>query len=72
MKTFFRKLGLYKKLKFVKRAIGITGAAWAFKYGRINETTDLPINFNQEIQSISKNESLIGQKSELTLLVGVG
>jgi hypothetical protein len=85
MKAFFIKLGRVRKCKFLKRAISVCLGAWILKYGRINQTTDLPINSNQEIQSINNqttssftelvsdeysyqdsNESLTGQKSELT------
>ena len=62
MKAFFRKLARVKKRKAIKRAIAGGLAAWALKYGRINQTTDLFINSSQEIQSIT------AQKSELTYI----
>ena len=39
MKAFFRKLARVKKRKAIKRAIAGGFAAWALKYGRINQTT---------------------------------
>ena len=50
MKAFFRKLGRVKKRKAIKRAVAGGLAAWALKYGRINQTTDLFVNYGQDTQ----------------------
>jgi hypothetical protein len=65
MKAFFRKLARVKKRKALKRAIAGGLAAWTLKYGRINQTTDLFINSNQEIQSINHQATYTGAVSEI-------
>jgi hypothetical protein len=54
MRTLFRKLRGVKKLEFLKRSISVGLGALVLNYGRINQTTNLPINSNQEVQSISR------------------
>ena len=65
MKAFFRKLARVKKRKAIKRAVAGGLAAWALKYGRINQTTDLFINSSQEIHSINNQTTYTGAVSEI-------
>jgi hypothetical protein len=80
MKTFFRKLARVKKRKAIKKAVAASLAAWALKYGRINQTPDLFINSSQEIHStnhqktytVADDQSLIESKSVNSTRVKTG
>ena len=69
MKALVRKLARVKKRKLVTRAVAAGLAAWALKYGRINQTTDLPINSSQEIQTINTQTTSRETESSFTVLV---
>jgi DNA-binding NarL/FixJ family response regulator len=85
MKTFFRKLARVKKRKAIQainRAIAVGVAGYAFKYGRINQTTytgavsEIQNQHNKTPEALKytiekrggENESLTAQKSELTYI----
>nr|YP_003734626.1 hypothetical protein KrfoC_p116 [Kryptoperidinium foliaceum]ADI40411.1 hypothetical protein [Kryptoperidinium foliaceum] len=57
MKLVFKKAARIKKRKAIKRLISVGVTAYLFKYGRINETTDLFIHYNQEIQSTNNQKT---------------
>ena len=80
MKTFFRKLARVKKRKAIKKAVAASLAAWALKYGRINQTPDLFINSSQEIHptnhqktyTVADDQSLIESQSVNSTRVKIG
>ena len=57
MKAVFKKIARVKKRKAIKRAISVGVTAYLFKYGLINETTDLFIHSSQEIQSTNNQKT---------------
>ena len=58
-----------RKRKFLKRIITVGLGVWTLKYGRINQTIDLPINPSQEIQSINNKITYRETESSFTELV---
>ena len=58
IQAVFKKIAPVKKIEAIKKAILVVFTAYRFRYGiiNVNETTDLYIDYGQEIQSTNNQE----------------